>query len=160
MEKNSRRLGLGPPIVLAWCAILCVPALFAQAPSERGDYRSLARDIFTALGEVKSTDSGVGSTPAAEAVARRLRAAGFAESDIQVIGPVPPKKNVVVLPGMETGMGESRILRAAEIPSYGVSGLIVEQGDGRVHGKDERARGSDFYAGVEFYDPFMKALVR
>jgi acetylornithine deacetylase/succinyl-diaminopimelate desuccinylase-like protein len=39
-----------------------------------------------------------------------------------------------------------------------VSGLFLEQGDGRAHGKDERIRASDFYAGVEFYDQFMKAL--
>jgi len=97
MGKNSRRhLGLGPLIVLAWCAILCAPALWAQAGSDGTDYRSLARDIFKELVEVKSTDSGVGSTPAAEDVARRLRAAGFAEGDIQVIGPAPRKKNVVV----------------------------------------------------------------
>jgi acetylornithine deacetylase/succinyl-diaminopimelate desuccinylase-like protein len=65
---------------------------------------------------------------------------------------------VVVLPGMETGMTDARFLRAAGIPSYGVSGLFLEQGDGRAHGKDERIRASDFYAGVEFYDQFMKAL--
>ena len=65
---------------------------------------------------------------------------------------------VVVLPGMETGMTDARFLRAAGIPSYGVSGAFLEQGDGRAHGKDERIRASDFYAGVEFYDRFMKAL--
>ncbi len=67
---------------------------------------------------------------------------------------------VIVMPGMETGMADSRILRVVGIPSYGVSGLFVEQGDGRAHGKDERIRASDFYAGVDFYDQFMKALVR
>ena len=66
---------------------------------------------------------------------------------------------VVVMPGMETGMGDSRILRAAGIPSYGVSGLFIEQSDGRAHGKDERVRASDFYAGLDFYDQFVKALV-
>ncbi len=65
---------------------------------------------------------------------------------------------VVVLPGMETGMTDARFLRAAGIPSYGVSGAFLDQGDGRAHGKDERIRALDFYAGVEFYDQFMKAL--
>lgn len=97
MQKNShRRGGPGSPIVLLWCAILCGPPLSAQVPSGGGGYRSLAHDIFKELVEVESTDSGVGSTPAAEAVALRLREAGFAESDIQVIGPAPRKKNVVV----------------------------------------------------------------
>lgn len=65
----------------------------SAAPTQ--DYRRLARAIFQELVEIKSTESGVGSTPAALAVARRLRAAGVAESDIQVIGPSPRKKNVV-----------------------------------------------------------------
>jgi acetylornithine deacetylase/succinyl-diaminopimelate desuccinylase-like protein len=66
---------------------------------------------------------------------------------------------VTVLPGMMTGMTDSRFLRAADIPSYGVTGLFIEEGDNRAHGKDERIRVSDFYAGLEFYDRFMKALV-
>ena len=72
-------------------------ALSAQVPTVAGrDYRPLAREIFRELIEIKTTESGVGSTPAAEAVARRLRAAGFVEADIQVIGPAARKKNVVV----------------------------------------------------------------
>jgi acetylornithine deacetylase/succinyl-diaminopimelate desuccinylase-like protein len=66
---------------------------------------------------------------------------------------------VTVLPGMMTGMTDSRFLRAADIPSYGVTGLFIEEGDNRFHGKDERIRVSDFYAGLEFYDRFIKALV-
>ena len=66
---------------------------------------------------------------------------------------------VTVLPGLMTGMTDSRFLRAADIPSYGVTGLFIEEGDSRAHGKDERIRVSDFYAGLEFYDRFMKALV-
>lgn len=45
---------------------------------------------------IKSSDSGVGSTPAVEAIARRMRAAGFAADDVQVIGLSDRKKNVVV----------------------------------------------------------------
>jgi acetylornithine deacetylase/succinyl-diaminopimelate desuccinylase-like protein len=58
-------------------------------------YQQLARDIFKELVEIKSTESGVGSTPAAEAVARRLLSAGFAPADVQVIGPNERKKNLV-----------------------------------------------------------------
>ncbi|MHB1193933.1 MAG: M20/M25/M40 family metallo-hydrolase [Longimicrobiales bacterium] len=65
---------------------------------------------------------------------------------------------VVIMPGMGTGMTDARFLRAGGIPTYGVSGLFMEQGDARAHGKDERVRASDFYAGIEFYDRFMKAL--
>ena len=59
------------------------------------EYQQLAREIFQELIAIKTTESGVGATPAAEALARRLRAAGFAESDVQVIGPSERKKNLV-----------------------------------------------------------------
>jgi len=55
----------------------------------------LARDIFKELVEIKSTESGVGSTPAAEAIGRRLVAAGFPPGDIQVIGPNERKRNLI-----------------------------------------------------------------
>jgi arginine utilization protein RocB len=63
-----------------------------QSPSQ---YQQLGQDIFKELVETKSTESGVGSTPAAEAVARRLLAAGFAPGDVVVIGPNERKKNLV-----------------------------------------------------------------
>lgn len=66
---------------------------------------------------------------------------------------------VTVLPGMLTSMTGSRFLRAAKIPSYGVTGLFIEEGDNRAQGKDERIRISGFCAGPEFYDRFMNALV-
>ena len=59
------------------------------------EYQQLAREIFQELIAIKTTESGVGATPAAEALARRLRAAGFADSDVQVIGPSERKKNLV-----------------------------------------------------------------
>jgi acetylornithine deacetylase/succinyl-diaminopimelate desuccinylase-like protein len=58
--------------------------------------RALARDIFKQLIEIDTSESGLGSTPAAEAMAQRFRAAGFADSDIFVGGPNERKKNVVV----------------------------------------------------------------
>jgi acetylornithine deacetylase/succinyl-diaminopimelate desuccinylase-like protein len=67
---------------------------------------------------------------------------------------------VVVMPGMETGATDARFLRAAGIPTYGVSGAFIEQGDLRAHGKDERIRVRDFYEGVAFYDRFVKRLLR
>lgn len=83
--------------------LLCLFAtpVGAQSPSQ---YQQLARDVFRELIEIKSTESGVGSTPAAEAVARRLLAAGFPAADVQVIGPNDRKKNIVArLHGKGTG---------------------------------------------------------
>jgi carboxypeptidase PM20D1 len=91
-----------------------------------------------------------------EAPASPLRPEVFAAVEEAVAG---MGSGVVVMPGMSTGMTDARFLRAGGIPTYGVSGLFIEQGDGRAHGRDERVRASDFYAGVEFYDRFVKALV-
>ncbi len=58
--------------------------------------RQLARDIYKELVEIKSGYTTGATTPAAEAMAARLRAAGFPESDIFVGGPIPTKANLVV----------------------------------------------------------------
>jgi acetylornithine deacetylase/succinyl-diaminopimelate desuccinylase-like protein len=55
----------------------------------------LARDIYKQLVEINTTDSVGNTTMAAQAMADRLKAAGFPESDIQVIGPNPRKENLV-----------------------------------------------------------------
>jgi acetylornithine deacetylase/succinyl-diaminopimelate desuccinylase-like protein len=56
----------------------------------------MARDIFKQLIEINTTDSVGNVTTAAEAMAKRLRRAGFAEDDLHVAGPSDSKKNLVV----------------------------------------------------------------
>jgi acetylornithine deacetylase/succinyl-diaminopimelate desuccinylase-like protein len=56
----------------------------------------LAHDIFKQLVEINTTDSVGNVTVAAEAMAKRLRDAGFADKDVIVAGPNEKKKNVVV----------------------------------------------------------------
>jgi len=63
-----------------------------------------------------------------------------------------------VIPEMETGASDSIYTIAAGIPSYGVSGIALDQDDVRAHGKDERVRVSSFFDGVEFYYRYLKAL--
>src|SRR6516225_2843315 len=58
--------------------------------------RQLSRDIFKELIEINTTDSVGNVTAAAEAMAKRLRRAGFAEDDLHVAGPSDSKKNLVV----------------------------------------------------------------
>jgi len=58
--------------------------------------RQLARDIYKQLIEIKSGYTTGATTPVAEAVAARLRAAGFPESDIFVGGAIATKANLVV----------------------------------------------------------------
>jgi acetylornithine deacetylase/succinyl-diaminopimelate desuccinylase-like protein len=65
------------------------------APTSPDEYRQLARDIFRELIEIDTTDGSGDVTEAAEAVARRLRAEGFTEEDISLVGPHPRKMNLV-----------------------------------------------------------------
>jgi len=72
-------------------ALSLLRADVAAAPSER----AFARDVLRELVEINSTPA-LGSTRAAEAMAARLRTAGFPESDIILAGPTAEKKNLVV----------------------------------------------------------------
>jgi acetylornithine deacetylase/succinyl-diaminopimelate desuccinylase-like protein len=57
-----------------------------------------------------------------------------------------------VVPVMSAGATDGSRLRNAEIPTYGVSGLFVEYGEVRIHGRDERiAVGAFFDAGRFLY---------
>jgi acetylornithine deacetylase/succinyl-diaminopimelate desuccinylase-like protein len=77
-------------------AILCSFAIVAPARAQVDDAtKKLAHDIFKQLIEINTTDSVGNVTTAAEAMAQRLRDAGFPDSDIQVIGPNDRKKNMV-----------------------------------------------------------------
>ena len=63
---------------------------------------------------------------------------------------------VPVIPQMETGATDGTPLRAAGIPTYGVSGVFLDMDDIRAHGRDERIMVRSFYDGVEY----MYQLVR
>lgn len=65
---------------------------------------------------------------------------------------------VIVTPNMSSGASDGRLLRAAGIPVYGVSGMFMDMNDVRAHGKDERLGVKEFYKGVEFIYRFIKAL--
>lgn len=59
------------------------------------EYQKLAHDIYKQLVEINTSYSTGATTPAAQAVADRLRAEGFPASDIFVDGAADHKKNVV-----------------------------------------------------------------
>src|SRR4029450_4711081 len=86
-----RHIGIA---VLLLFSVVDIAARQAALAVDR-EYQQLAREIFQELIAIKHTESGVGAPPAAEALARRLRAAGFADSDVRVIGPSDRKKNLV-----------------------------------------------------------------
>ena len=76
-------------------AVIGIPGLmWAQNPALTPD-QALAREIFAELIGINTTLERGATTPAAEAVARRLRAAGFPEADVQVIGFAEKNKSLV-----------------------------------------------------------------
>ena len=75
---------------------LIMQTLLAQSvPAKLSPQQQLARDIFREVIEINTT-MNVGSTKAAEAMMARLKAAGFAESDMALVAPRPQNKNLVV----------------------------------------------------------------
>ena len=65
---------------------------------------------------------------------------------------------VPVIPFMSTGATDGRYLRAAGIPTYGVSGLFLEPADVRAHGKDERVLQKSLYDSQAFLYELVKML--
>jgi acetylornithine deacetylase/succinyl-diaminopimelate desuccinylase-like protein len=87
--------------------------------------------------------------------------------------PPPPRSDVIqpieriaalmwpgvpVTPEMEMGASDSVYTMSAGIPSYGVSGIALDNDDIRAHGKDERLPVESFYRGLDFYYLYLKAL--
>jgi acetylornithine deacetylase/succinyl-diaminopimelate desuccinylase-like protein len=69
--------------------------LAASTMPPEADQR-LAHDIYKEIVEIKSGFTTGATTPVVDAVAKRLRAAGFPESDIFIGGVIPTKANLVV----------------------------------------------------------------
>lgn len=68
------------------------------APTTLTPQQQAARAIYKELVEINTVDSVGSVTKAAEAMAARFRAAGFPESDINIVGPAdkPAKQNLIV----------------------------------------------------------------
>jgi acetylornithine deacetylase/succinyl-diaminopimelate desuccinylase-like protein len=81
--------------ILFLASMLCGAVASAHAKDD-SDAKQYARTTFRELIEINTTDSVGNVTAAAEAMAKRLRDAGFAEKDIQLAGPRDTKKNLVV----------------------------------------------------------------
>jgi acetylornithine deacetylase/succinyl-diaminopimelate desuccinylase-like protein len=93
VRESSRHISRG------LCAVF-VAALIAAAPvSLRAEaltpQQQLAFDIYKELVEINTVTASGDTKQAAEAMAARLRAGGFAEADVQVFSPAPRKGNLV-----------------------------------------------------------------
>jgi acetylornithine deacetylase/succinyl-diaminopimelate desuccinylase-like protein len=65
---------------------------------------------------------------------------------------------IPVVPIMSMGATDGMRLRNAGIPVYGASGMFIEFGEVRYHGRDERLGVRSFFDGAEFLYRLVKAL--
>ena len=65
---------------------------------------------------------------------------------------------VPVVPVMSTGATDGSRLRNAEVPIYGVSGIFVEFGENRTHGRNERIAVKSFEEATEFLYRLVREL--
>ena len=146
-------LRIAPLIVVV--ALAASPASQSLAP-----HQQLARDVYKELIEINTAVTTGATTPAAEAMARRFRAAGFSAEDIFVGGPVPTKSNLVVRYRGRAGATRKPILLLAHIDvveakkedwSAGVDPFTFTEKDGYFYGRgtaDDKAMAAIFVANL------------
>jgi acetylornithine deacetylase/succinyl-diaminopimelate desuccinylase-like protein len=65
---------------------------------------------------------------------------------------------IQVIPSMSQGASDGVYTSAAGLPTFVVTGIAIERGDYRGHGKDERIGVEAFYRGNLFYYRLLKAI--
>jgi acetylornithine deacetylase/succinyl-diaminopimelate desuccinylase-like protein len=137
-----------------WAVTLIALATATFAHAQKDDLD----DIFRTLVETNTAQPEANSTPAAQAMARRLLDAGFDAQDVQVIGPVPEKQNLVA---RLRGTGEMKpILLLAHLDvvaahkedwTGGLDPFHLTERDGYYYGRgtiDDKAMGAIFIANL------------
>ncbi|HEX7121145.1 MAG TPA: M20/M25/M40 family metallo-hydrolase [Gemmatimonadaceae bacterium] len=91
-------------ILILACLIVLIPATGHAQHGAKTKWDSLARDLFEELVEINTSQSTGSTLAAAQAMAARLKSAGFPDSDVVVIQNAERKGNLVArLRGRNTG---------------------------------------------------------
>ena len=141
---------------MQWFSALLASALLATtAFAQSRPHEQRARDIYKELIEINTTDTPAGdNTKAAEAMAARLKAAGFPDADIRVLGPDPRKHNLVAR-YRGTGARRPLLLLAhldvvqAKREDWSVDPFTFLEKDGWFYGRgtsDDKAMAAQFVA--------------
>jgi acetylornithine deacetylase/succinyl-diaminopimelate desuccinylase-like protein len=124
---------------------------------------STAEEVVAALHRVIG-DSGIRITPTIPTDNERFGAAPSpVEPELLAATTALTRRmwgDIPVIPTMSTGATDGRFLRAAGIPTYGVSGIFSTPGETNAHGRDEKLRVKSFYDGLEFLDQLVRQLAR
>jgi acetylornithine deacetylase/succinyl-diaminopimelate desuccinylase-like protein len=129
----------------------------SMASAQTGPNDARAREIYKELVEINTTDTPAGNvTKAAEAVAARLKAAGFPAADMQILGPDPRKGNLVFR-YRGTGARKPILLLAhldvveAKREDWSMDPFTLIEKDGFFYGRgtsDDKAMASHFVANL------------
>jgi acetylornithine deacetylase/succinyl-diaminopimelate desuccinylase-like protein len=138
----------------SWVIVLLVASVVS---AQTGPNDARAREIYKELIEINTTDTPAGNvTKAADAVAARLKAAGFPAADMQVLGPDPRKGNLV-LRYRGTGARKPLLLLAhldvveAKREDWSFDTFTFLEKDGFFYGRgtsDDKAMASQFVANL------------
>ncbi|HET7186688.1 MAG TPA: M20/M25/M40 family metallo-hydrolase, partial [Gemmatimonadaceae bacterium] len=148
------------PIPLLALALLAALPVRAQQPASLTPRQQLAREVYRELIEINTVDSVGSVTRAAEAMARRFRAAGFPASDVRVLVPPgkPTKGNLVVRYRGRPGATRKPILLLAHLDvvaalrsDWTLDPFVFTEKDGYFYGRgtgDDKAMASIFVANL------------
>jgi acetylornithine deacetylase/succinyl-diaminopimelate desuccinylase-like protein len=135
--------------------LLVATAASAAPPPLDAKTKQLAFDIYKQLIEINTTNSVGNNTTAAEAMAARLKAAGFPASDVQVLVPANPKKGNLVARLHGTGKEKPLLLLAhldvveAKREDWSMDPFVLTEQDGYYYGRgtsDDKAMASIWIA--------------
>jgi acetylornithine deacetylase/succinyl-diaminopimelate desuccinylase-like protein len=140
-------------------ALILALALPFAARAELTKHQRLARDIYKELVEINTVTATGDTGKAADAMAARLRAAGFAETDVHVFKPAPRKGNLVArLRG--SGAKKPMLLLAhidvvdAKREEWSMDPFVLNEKDGYFYGRgteDDKAMAAIFVANLIRY---------
>src|SRR5712691_6635913 len=140
------------PNALLYFILAVTSAPFSVSAQTLSPNQQLARDIYKELVEINTVTATGDTARAAEAMAARLRAAGFEGSDVQVLTPAPRKGNLVArLRG--AGIRKPILLLAhldvvpANRADWSVDPFKLTESDGYYYG---RGTGDDKYMAASF----------
>jgi acetylornithine deacetylase/succinyl-diaminopimelate desuccinylase-like protein len=145
--------------LLPLLVLLAAAALQAAEPPLDEASRQLTHDIYKQLIEINTTDSVGNTTTAAEAMAARLKAAGFPAADVQVLAPNPRKGNLVAR--LHGSTNQKPILLVAHLDvveakreDWSVDPFTFIEKDGYYYGRgtsDDKAMAAIFIANLIRY---------
>lgn len=145
-------------LAMAAIALIAQPVMAAE-PGEEA-----FRALFTEMVETDSSGESGSCTPVIEKLVAQMKAAGFPEAAVTERLLQPAQRitsklwpGVVVIPHLQPGASDAMTLKAAEIPTFGVSGLFRDPDNNGVHGLNERIRVQSVMEGRRFRYELVKA---